>query len=161
MSFIQRKRPGLLSRGILFLDDNARSSTARDAKEDIRRLGWERWDDPAYCPDLAPSEFELFPPSKYYLLGRHFRNNEEVQRAVTNTFPYLGTDFYQHCFLKFFHGELKGTMEKTPTRIIEPPTTIINEAILLHYHPSNEGKRLNPAVLGVKAKPVDYPEPPG
>ncbi|GBM74365.1 hypothetical protein AVEN_197171-1 [Araneus ventricosus] len=64
MSSIQRKRPGLLSRGILFLDDNARSNTARDAKEDIRRLGWERWDDPAYSPVLSPSDFELFPASK-------------------------------------------------------------------------------------------------
>ncbi|GBL97374.1 hypothetical protein AVEN_170487-1 [Araneus ventricosus] len=54
-------------------------------------------------------------------------------------------------------GELKGAVEMTPTRIIGPPTTFINEAIFLPYHPSNEGKRLKPAVLGVKAKPVDRP----
>ncbi|GBN73491.1 hypothetical protein AVEN_245440-1 [Araneus ventricosus] len=58
-------------------------------------------------------------------------------------------------------GELKGAVEMTPTRIIGPPTTLINEAIFLPYHPSNEGKRLKPAVLGVKAKPADRPEPPG
>ncbi|GBM74360.1 hypothetical protein AVEN_197167-1 [Araneus ventricosus] len=42
MSVIQRKRPGLLSRGVLFLDDNARSNTATDTKEHIRHLGWDR-----------------------------------------------------------------------------------------------------------------------
>ncbi|GBM10826.1 hypothetical protein AVEN_162035-1, partial [Araneus ventricosus] len=57
--------------------------------------------------------------------------------------------------------ELKGTVEKTPKKIIGPPTSLINEAIFLPYHPSNEGKRLKPAVLGVKAKPVDRTDPPG
>ncbi|GBM91358.1 hypothetical protein AVEN_201334-1 [Araneus ventricosus] len=60
-----------------------------------------------------------------------------------------------------FPGELKGAVEKTPTRIIGPPTTLINEAIFLPYHPSNEGKRLKLAVLGVKAKPADHLEPNG
>ncbi|GBM76415.1 hypothetical protein AVEN_244786-1 [Araneus ventricosus] len=54
--------------------------------------------------------------------------------------------------------ELKGAMEKTPTRIIGPPTTLINEDIFLPYHPSNEGERLKPTVLGVQAKPVDRPD---
>ncbi|GBN77728.1 hypothetical protein AVEN_204512-1 [Araneus ventricosus] len=58
-------------------------------------------------------------------------------------------------------GELKGAVEKTPKKIIGPPTSLINEAIFLQYHPSNEGKRLKPAVLGVKAKTVDRTDPPG
>ncbi|GBM79145.1 hypothetical protein AVEN_237597-1, partial [Araneus ventricosus] len=55
ISAIQRKTPGLLNRGILFLDDSGRPNTARVAKEDIRCLGWERWADPAYSPDLTSS----------------------------------------------------------------------------------------------------------
>ncbi|GBM44369.1 hypothetical protein AVEN_147381-1, partial [Araneus ventricosus] len=43
-------------------------------------------------------------------------------------------------------GELKGAVEKTPTRIIGPPTTLISEVIFPPYHPSNEEKRLKPAV---------------
>ncbi|GBO10295.1 hypothetical protein AVEN_48347-1, partial [Araneus ventricosus] len=57
--------------------------------------------------------------------------------------------------------ELKVAVEKTPTRITGPPTTLINEAIFLPYHPSNEGKHLKPVVLGVKAKSVDHTEQPG
>ncbi|GBN14732.1 hypothetical protein AVEN_201506-1, partial [Araneus ventricosus] len=41
-SAIRRQRPGLLSRGFLFLHDNGRPNTARDTKEHIRRLVWER-----------------------------------------------------------------------------------------------------------------------
>ncbi|GBN53789.1 hypothetical protein AVEN_198995-1, partial [Araneus ventricosus] len=63
-SAIRHKRPGLLSREVLFLDDNARPNTARDAKERILPLRWERLDDPGYRPDLAPSDFNYFPASK-------------------------------------------------------------------------------------------------
>ncbi|GBM61473.1 hypothetical protein AVEN_163869-1 [Araneus ventricosus] len=52
-------------------------------------------------------------------------------------------------------SELKRAVEKTPTRIIGPPTTLINEDIFLPDNTSNEGKRLKPSVLGVKTKLVD------
>ncbi|GBL65733.1 Mariner Mos1 transposase [Araneus ventricosus] len=99
-SAILRKRPGLLSRGVLFLDDNARPDTARHTKEHIRRLGWERLDDTAYSPDLALSDFLPFPTSKSALLGRHYRNNVEVRKAKKNFLLSLGTDFYPDGFLK-------------------------------------------------------------
>ncbi|GBM96642.1 hypothetical protein AVEN_200507-1 [Araneus ventricosus] len=67
-----RARPGLASREVLFLDDNTIPHTARDTKEHIRCLGWKRLDHPAYSPDLAPSDFHLFPALKSALLGRHF-----------------------------------------------------------------------------------------
>ncbi|GBM61476.1 hypothetical protein AVEN_163871-1 [Araneus ventricosus] len=50
-------------------------------------------------------------------------------------------------------SELKWPVEKTPTKLSGPPTTLSNEAIFLANHPSNEGKCLKPAVVGVKAKP--------
>ncbi|GBL92998.1 hypothetical protein AVEN_54636-1 [Araneus ventricosus] len=53
-----------LSRGVLFLDDDAKPHTARDTNEHIFRLGWERFDHPAYSPDLAPPDFHLFPAMK-------------------------------------------------------------------------------------------------
>ncbi|GBM41039.1 hypothetical protein AVEN_180946-1 [Araneus ventricosus] len=83
------------------------------------------------------------------------------------TYYVLRISLCKHCkfvlafFIESASGELKETVEKTQTRIIGPPTTLINEAIFLSYQPSNEGKLLKPSVLGVKAKPVDHPEPPG
>ncbi|GBM24842.1 hypothetical protein AVEN_245079-1 [Araneus ventricosus] len=57
-------------------------------------------------------------------------------------------------------SELKGIVERTPRRKIGPPITLINEAIFRPDRLSNEGKRHKPAVLSVKAKPLDRPEPP-
>ena len=37
---------------------------------------------PAYSPDLAPSDFFLFPNLKKDIHGRHFRSNKEVVAAV-------------------------------------------------------------------------------
>ena len=36
----------------------------------------------AYSPDLAPSDYFLFPNLKKDIRGRHFRSNEEVMAAV-------------------------------------------------------------------------------
>jgi len=38
---------------------------------------------PPYLPDLAPSDYFLFPKLKVSLKGRHFRTVEEIQCAVT------------------------------------------------------------------------------
>ena len=37
---------------------------------------------PAYSPDLAPSDFFLFPNLKKDIRGLHFRSDEEVVTAV-------------------------------------------------------------------------------
>ncbi|GBM64587.1 hypothetical protein AVEN_56559-1 [Araneus ventricosus] len=76
---LQDCKNGNKPRGVLFLDDNARSHTERDTKEHIRRPRWERFIRPAYIPDLAPSDFQFFPAFKSALSGRHFRSNEKVQ----------------------------------------------------------------------------------
>ena len=44
--------------------------------------GYELIPDPAYSPDLAPSDYFLFPNLKKDIRGRHFQSNEEVVAAV-------------------------------------------------------------------------------
>ena len=45
----------------------------------VERNGYEPH---AYFPDLAPSDYFLFPNLKKDIRGRHFRSNEEVVAAV-------------------------------------------------------------------------------
>ncbi|GBM33784.1 hypothetical protein AVEN_183042-1 [Araneus ventricosus] len=73
-----RKRPRLLSRGVLFLGDNVRPSTARDTKEHIRRLRWERLDDLATDPVLPHQTFTFFLHR-----SQHYRNvsSEAMRRC--------------------------------------------------------------------------------
>ena len=44
--------------------------------------GYELIPHPAYSPDLAPSDYFLFPNLKKDIRGRHFRSNEEVMAAA-------------------------------------------------------------------------------
>ncbi|UYV81679.1 hypothetical protein LAZ67_20001957 [Cordylochernes scorpioides] len=47
-----------------------------------------------YSPDLAPSDFNLFPHLKKSITGIHFRSDEEVIDAVTSFFESLETSFF-------------------------------------------------------------------
>ena len=79
---IREKRRGKLSKGILLQQDNARVHTCKIAMDAVERNGYELIPHPAYSPDLAPSDYFLFPNLKKDIHGRHFRSNEEVVAAV-------------------------------------------------------------------------------
>ena len=48
----------------------------------VEQNGYELIQHPAYSPDLAPSDFFLFPNLKKDIRGLHFRSDEEVVMAV-------------------------------------------------------------------------------
>ena len=48
----------------------------------VERNGYELIPHPGYLPDLAPSDFFLFPNLEKHIRGLHFRSNEEVVTAV-------------------------------------------------------------------------------
>ena len=48
----------------------------------VERNGYELTPHPAYSPDLAPSDYFLFPNLKKDICGRHFWSSEEVVAAV-------------------------------------------------------------------------------
>jgi histone-lysine N-methyltransferase SETMAR len=92
---IRRKRPGLLTRGVILLDDNARPHTARATQDLIRTtFRWERLEHPPYSPDLAPSDFHLFGPLKNHLGGRHFEDDNAVIQEVTRWLRRQPKDFF-------------------------------------------------------------------
>ena len=79
---IREKRRGKLSKGVLLQRDNARVHTCKVAMDAVERNGYELIPHPAYLPDLAPSDFFLFPNLKNDIRGLHFRSDEEVVTAV-------------------------------------------------------------------------------
>ncbi|GFY25144.1 histone-lysine N-methyltransferase SETMAR [Trichonephila clavipes] len=64
------KRPHLQKKKILFHQDNAQSHTSAVAMAKIPELRFELLDHPSYSPDLAPSNFFLFPHLKIALGGQ-------------------------------------------------------------------------------------------
>ena len=62
-------RRGKLSRGIVLLHDNARPHTARQTQALLReQFHWDIFEHPPYSPDLALSDFFLFPKWRSTLL---------------------------------------------------------------------------------------------
>ena len=58
---LAEKQPGKLYRGILFHHDNAPAHSSRIVSDVLREFRRELLPHPPYSPDLAPSDFFLFP----------------------------------------------------------------------------------------------------
>ncbi len=70
---ICRIHPGLRDDGIFLIHDNARPHTAASVQELLRTFHWYIFGHPAYLPDLAASDFFLFPQLKRELRGKCFK----------------------------------------------------------------------------------------
>lgn len=63
---IQNKR-GKLSKKVFLFHDNARPHSARETRALLEQFEWNVYGHPPYSPDLAPSDFLLFPQLKHHL----------------------------------------------------------------------------------------------
>jgi len=61
---LKEKRRGKITKRVLFLQDNAPSHQALATKKKLAYLGFQCLDHPPYFPDLAPSDYHLFPGLK-------------------------------------------------------------------------------------------------
>ena len=84
------------SKGVLLQQDNARVHTCKVAMDAVERNRYELIPNPAYSPDLAPSDFFLFPNLKKDIRGLHFlmkmlwRQLRSRSMERTLTFSVLG-----------------------------------------------------------------------
>ena len=70
------------TKGVLFLHDNAPAHRALATQKKLAYLGFQCLDHPPYSPDLALSNYHLFPGLKKQLKGRHFSSDAEVTAAA-------------------------------------------------------------------------------
>jgi len=61
----------------------------------LRNLHYELLEHPPYSPDLAPSDFYLFPKLKHFLAGQRFSSNQEAIAAVEGYFTHLMKNHYR------------------------------------------------------------------
>jgi len=55
-------------------------------------------ENPAYSPDLAPSDFFLFPMIKEILKGRHFDDIYDIRSNTTAALKAIPQNQFQNCF---------------------------------------------------------------
>ena len=72
-----------------------RVHTCKVAMDAVERNGYELIPHPAYLPDLAPSDFFLFPNLEKDICGLHFRSDEEVVTTVEEWVNGTDPDFVQ------------------------------------------------------------------
>lgn len=79
---VGRKR--LDNRDQWLLHDGSPHTTAKETTQFLEDQGIQRLPYPPYSPDLAPSDFWLFPLLKKQLRGQRFTTCAEIQDAVTS-----------------------------------------------------------------------------
>ena len=61
---LKEKRPGKITKGFLFLHDSAPAHRTLATQKKLAYLGFQCLDHPPCSPDLAPSDYHLFPGLK-------------------------------------------------------------------------------------------------
>ena len=72
--FWRKNATGRSPRGSCFLHDNAPAPRTLATQKKLAYMGFQCLDHPPYSPDLAPSEYNLFPGLKKQLKGAVFRS---------------------------------------------------------------------------------------
>jgi len=85
---------GRSPRGVLFLHVNAPAHRASATQKKLAYLGFQCLDHPPYSPDLAPSDYHLFPVLKKQLKWRNFSSDEEVIAAAETWLDGQPSEFF-------------------------------------------------------------------
>ena len=90
---IKSKQPGKLTKGVLLHQDNASAHNSLVAMSAVHDCGFELIDHPPYSPDLAPSDYFLFPNLKKHLAGKRYETDDVIS-AVEDFFEGQEENFY-------------------------------------------------------------------
>jgi histone-lysine N-methyltransferase SETMAR len=100
---IREERPGLQKKKIIVHQDNAHAHKSVSALEKLRDLHYKLLEHPSYSPDLASSDFCLFPKLKLFPAGQRFSSNQEAIAAVEGYFADLTKNRYRDGIMALEH----------------------------------------------------------
>ena len=107
---LKEKRRGKFTKVVLFLYDNAPAHRALATRKKLAYLGFQCLDHPPYSPDLAPSDYHLFPGLNKQWKGRHFSSDAEVIAAAETWLEGQISDFFLNGLQKL-HQRAKKCIE--------------------------------------------------
>jgi len=91
---LKEKRCGKVTKGVLFLHDNAPAHRALANQKKLAYLGFQCLDHPPHSPDLAPSDYHMFPGLKKQLKCRHFSSETEFIFAAETWLDGQHSEFF-------------------------------------------------------------------
>jgi len=96
---VRRKRPKFFANNSWILHhDNAPAHTALSVREFLATKQLTVLEHPAYSPDLAPSDFFLFPKIEKILKGRYFDDIDNIRSNTTAALKANPQNQFQNCF---------------------------------------------------------------
>jgi len=90
---LKEKYRGKFTKVVLFLHDNAPAHRALATQKKLAHMSSQCFDHRPYSPDLAPSDYHLFPGLKKQLKGGHFLSEAEVIAAAETWLDGQRSDF--------------------------------------------------------------------
>ena len=98
-SVIVEKERGKVSGGVLLVHDNALPlplpiHKCNIVQTAIGRAGFIELNHPAYCPDIAPTDYHLFSNLKKFLGGKNFSSDDEAIATVEDYLTDLNSEFF-------------------------------------------------------------------
>ena len=91
----EREKQGEDHKWALFSHDNTPTHRAFATQKKLAYLGFQCLDHPPYSPDLAPSDYHLFPGLKKQLNGSHFSPDADVIAATEAWLDGQHSDFFE------------------------------------------------------------------
>jgi len=91
---LKEKCRGKVTKGTLFLHGKAQAHGALATQKKLAYLGFQCPDHPSYSPNLALSDYHLFPGLKTQLKGRHFSSNTKVIAAAETWLDRQCSEFF-------------------------------------------------------------------
>ena len=86
---------GKLHCGILFHHNNTPIQSSQIVRDVLREFRWELLPHPPYSPDLAPSDFFLFPKLKEHFKSVYFNDTNEAKQAAKTWLTKWSADLLQ------------------------------------------------------------------
>jgi hypothetical protein len=83
-----------LTKGVLFLHDNALAQRALATQKKLAYLGFQCFDHPSCSPDLVPSDHHLFPGLIKQLKGDHFSSEAQAIAAAETWLDGQSSEFF-------------------------------------------------------------------
>ncbi len=105
---VRRKRPDLWqSQSFKLHHDNAPAHSSQLIVDFLAKKGIPVVRQAPYSPDMAPSDFWLFPKIKQQLKGFRFQSRDDIMQNATDQLKVLSPDEFETCFEQWKHRWVK------------------------------------------------------
>ncbi|GFY24875.1 histone-lysine N-methyltransferase SETMAR [Trichonephila clavipes] len=100
---IKNKEPGLLTKGVVLLHDNARPHVFRVTQMELDKFKWETLDHPPCNLDMSSCDFHVFGLLKKHLKGKRFHSDDVLKDTMKDWVSSQPQEFWEQGIMMLVH----------------------------------------------------------